>query len=209
MPDCIEDTGGYVVATPWDDPSYGDHLIQCCRQAGIPVEEIPVDSVLRDEPFLHRGIRRALRVPDATADSFLATRATIESAREHGAYAWNYHPVVKLLRRNDRIVGAECIDLITGEQVVILATVVVNAAGAWVAEIGALATVEIPLICSKGSMIATNYRIVNTVVTRLRWPSECDSVLPSHSVSVLGCTDVIVKTPAALSADVEEITRID
>jgi len=208
MPACIEDTGGYVVATPWDDPAYGDHLIQCCTRAGVPIEEVSVDRVLRDEPYLHRGIRRALRVPDATADSFLATRATIESAREYGAYAWNYHPVVSLLRRNDRIVGAECIDLISGERVVILAVVVVNAAGAWVGEIGALANVRIPLVCSKGSMIATNHRIVNTVVTRLRWPSECDSVLPSHSVSVLGCTDVVVNIPDLVGADAEEISRI-
>jgi glycerol-3-phosphate dehydrogenase len=208
MPGCIEDTGGYVVATPWDDPTFGDYLIECCNQAGIPIEEVSVGHVLREEPHIHPDIRRALRVPDAAADSFLATRATVHSAQEYGASTWNYHPVVKILKRNERVIGAECLDLCTGEEVKISAHLVINAAGAWVGEIGDLAGIKIPLVCSKGSMIATAYRVVDTVITRLRWPSDCDSVLPSHSVSVLGCTDVIVNSPNALSADAEEIQRI-
>ena len=208
MPGCLEDTGGYVVATPWDDPSFGDHLVECCNRAGIPIEEVPINRVLREEPYVHPGIRRALRVPDATADSFLATRATVESAREYGARAWNYHPVTKVHRESERILGAESTDLSTGEKVTISAEMVINAAGAWVGEIGAMAGVKIPLVCSKGSMIATSCRVVNTVITRLRWPSECDSVLPLHSISVLGCTDVVVDTLDRLCADAEEIHRI-
>jgi len=208
MPGCIEDTGGYVVATPWDDPSFGDYLIECCNRAGIPIEEIPVAQVLREEPYVHPGIKRALRVPDATADSFLATRATVKSAREYGARAWNYCPVVKIIRKGERVLGAECVNLSTAKQIAISASLVVNTAGAWVSEIGALAGIKIPLVCSKGSMVAAHCRVVGTVITRLRWPSECDSVLPSHSVSVLGCTDVVVESPNILNADAKEIQRI-
>lgn len=208
MPDCIEDTGGYVVATPWDDPGFGDYLIERCKQAGIPIEEVPVGQVLREEPYVNPDIRRALRVPDAAADSFLATHATVESARTYGAHAWNYHPVVAIRRVGERVVGADCIDLNKDEKISISAYVVINAAGAWVGEISTLAGIQLPLVCSKGSMIATACRVVNTVITRLRWPSDCDSVLPAHSVSVLGCTDVIVDNPNALSIDVAEIQRI-
>src|SRR5258708_505476 len=28
--DCIEDTGGVFVATPWDDPAYGDEVARAC-----------------------------------------------------------------------------------------------------------------------------------------------------------------------------------
>ncbi|MCS7260707.1 MAG: FAD-dependent oxidoreductase [Anaerolineae bacterium] len=208
MPGCIEDTGGYVVATPWDDPAFGDYVIECCQRAGIPIEEVPISQVLREEPYVNPGIRRALRVPDATADSFLATRATVESARAYGAYVWNYHPVVTILKAGERVIGAECIDLNKDEKVSVSARVVINAAGAWVGEIGTLAGIELPLICSKGSMIATACRVVNAVITRLRWPSDCDSILPSHSVSVLGCTDVIVDNPNASDVDTAEIQRI-
>src|SRR6202165_184838 len=58
-PDCIEDTGGYFVATPWDDPDFGDRFLAGCRSTGVPVQEVSVDVVLRDEPRLHPGIQRS------------------------------------------------------------------------------------------------------------------------------------------------------
>jgi glycerol-3-phosphate dehydrogenase len=208
LPHCIEDTGGYVVATPADDPGFADHLLERCQQAGVPVEEVPVGLVLRQEPFVNPGIRRALRVPDATADSFAATRSNVESARQYGARAWSYHPVTELLVRNHRVVGAVCRDLLKDEPVTVYADLVINAAGVWASQVAALAGVGIPIVCSKGSMIAAHQRIVNTAITRLRWPSECDSVLPCHSVSILGCTDVVVPDPDHFGVDAAEIRRI-
>src|SRR6058998_575569 len=40
--DCIEDTGGLFVCTPWDDPAFGDEFVAGCRATGVPVEEIRV-----------------------------------------------------------------------------------------------------------------------------------------------------------------------
>ena len=37
MPHCLEDTGGFFVVTPWDDPDFGDTFMEGCRKAGIPV----------------------------------------------------------------------------------------------------------------------------------------------------------------------------
>ena len=66
--DCIEDTGGLFVTTPWDDPAYGDRFAEGCRASGIPVEEIPVAEALRREPRLNRAISRGFTVPDAAID---------------------------------------------------------------------------------------------------------------------------------------------
>ena len=66
--DCIEDTGGLFVVTPWDDPAYGDRFLAGCRETGIPVEELAVGQALRREPRLHAGITRAFEVPDASLD---------------------------------------------------------------------------------------------------------------------------------------------
>src|SRR4030065_620390 len=33
MPHCLEDTGGYFVLTPWDEPGYAEKFVQGCRQA--------------------------------------------------------------------------------------------------------------------------------------------------------------------------------
>src|SRR5919198_1738695 len=34
--DCVEDTGGLFVCTPWDDPANGDTFVEGCRGTGIP-----------------------------------------------------------------------------------------------------------------------------------------------------------------------------
>src|SRR5574342_1034360 len=38
MPQCIEDTGGFFVLTPWDNPEYVPRFVEACRKSGIPVE---------------------------------------------------------------------------------------------------------------------------------------------------------------------------
>src|SRR5216117_706193 len=66
--DCVEDTGGLFVSTPWDDPAYGDDFLRGCQETGLPVEEIPVAESLRQEPRLEPRITRAFAVPDANLD---------------------------------------------------------------------------------------------------------------------------------------------
>src|SRR5947207_6376736 len=38
--DCIEDTGGFFVTTPWDDPAYADRFVEGCGATGVDCEEI-------------------------------------------------------------------------------------------------------------------------------------------------------------------------
>jgi glycerol-3-phosphate dehydrogenase len=54
--DCIEDTGGFFVTTPHDDPAYADRFAQGCRDTGVPCEEIDPARALREEPRLHPEI---------------------------------------------------------------------------------------------------------------------------------------------------------
>lgn len=195
MPFCIEDTGGYFVSTPWDDPAYAPQFVAGCRAAGIPVEEVPTSQMLREEPLLNPMITRCFRVPDAAADSFLAADANVESARQHGAQILNYHEVRDLIREDDRIRGARCLDLVGDEQISILADMVVNASGAWAGKIAATAGIPVRIIPGKGTMIAANHRIVNTVINRCKPPGDGDILVPIHTVAVIGTTDVPVADP--------------
>ncbi len=68
--DCIEDTGGLFVTTPWDDPEYADRFVRGCRESDVDCEEIRVAQALRDEPRLNPRISRAFRVPDANIDAW-------------------------------------------------------------------------------------------------------------------------------------------
>src|SRR6476660_5769622 len=38
--DCIEDTGGFFVTTPYDEPEYADRFAQGCKDTGVACEEI-------------------------------------------------------------------------------------------------------------------------------------------------------------------------
>ncbi|MBM3144251.1 MAG: anaerobic glycerol-3-phosphate dehydrogenase subunit A [Chloroflexi bacterium] len=216
MPHCIEDTGGFFVCTPWDDPGYADSFLEGCRVAGILVEEAPIGRMLAEEPLLDPQISRCFRVPDAAVDSFAAAHANVASAREYKADIFTYYEVIRLLTegggrrtavsdRSSAVVGALCHDLVKDEQVAIHADLVVNAAGAWAGKIGASAGVEIAIRPGKGAMIAVSQRIVNTVINRCKMPSDGDILVPAHTVAVMGTTDVQVPDPDSFAIEPWEV----
>jgi glycerol-3-phosphate dehydrogenase len=207
MPHCIEDTGGFFVLTPDDDPDYAPKFVNGCQTAGIPVEEISVRKMLQEEPLLNPNIMRCFRVPDASADSFLGADVNASSARQYGAETLRYHQVIELLTheasaannlsesQKKKVIGARCKDLIHDEEVEIYADMVVNASGAWAGSIAGTVGIQIEIIPGKGTMIAMNHRIVNTVINRCKMPSDGDILVPAHTVAVIGTTDVKVEDP--------------
>ena len=208
IPQCLEDTGGLFVTTPGDDASYIPLFLGGCQAAGIPVEEVPVATMLREEPRLNPAITRCFRVPDASADSFLAADLNARSAKEHGAEILPYHEVTKLLRQESgspRIVGAVCMDLASGEEIQIHSDFVVNASGAWAGRIAASAEIEIPMRPGKGTMVAVNHRVVHSVINRCKPPSDGDILVPAHTVSIIGTTDEPVADPDSLGIEPWEI----
>jgi len=201
MPHCIEDTGGYFVLTPEDDPGYIPQFLRGCEDAGIPVEEVLIRQMMDYEPHLNPEIRQCYQVPDAAVDSFAAAHANIASALEFSGQVLTYHEVIHLLTQDEgadnheRVIGALCHDLVNNENIEIYADLVVNAAGAWVGKIGSTANIEIAIRPGKGTMIAVSHRIVNTVINRLKMPSDGDILVPAHTVAVMGTTDEQVPDP--------------
>ncbi|HEX7098908.1 MAG TPA: anaerobic glycerol-3-phosphate dehydrogenase subunit GlpA [Acidimicrobiia bacterium] len=205
MPHCLEDTGGFFVVTPWDDEDYVPKFLEGCEKAGIPVDEIPVTEALRREPYLNPKITHCFEVPDAAADAFLAALSTIESAREHGGRFLPYHQVETLIRQGDRVVGARCRDLVNGEEVEISADMVVNATGAWAGRVAATAGIEFVVQAGKGTMVAMNHRVLNTVVNRCKMPSDGDIIVPIRTVAVIGTTDEGVPDPEKFAVEPWEV----
>ncbi len=190
---CIEDTSGFFVVTPQDEGDYPDRFAAACRRLDIPCAEIPVSSALRREPLLNPRISRVFEVSDAAADSFLATHATAQAARQAGAQLLTYHEVIGLHvcggDGNRTVSGASVLDMVSGEEVRIDADLVINAAGAWAGQIAGLAGVEMTGILGKGVMLATNHRLTNTVLNRCKMPADGDILAPIQTVSVIGTTD--------------------
>lgn len=197
MPHCIEDTGGFFVVTPWDDPAYVPRFLDGCRVAGIPVESLSITDMLREEPLLNSQITHCFRVPDGSADSFKAAASNAVSAREHGAMVLSYTIVQRLLvnKTQRRVVGAICYDRQHDEELTISADLVVNASGAWAGKVAASAGVIVSIVGGKGTMVAMNHRIVNTVINRCKMPADGDILVPAHTVSVIGTTDVKITDP--------------
>jgi glycerol-3-phosphate dehydrogenase len=205
LPSAIENTGGLFVALPEDPPEYVEPFVAGCQVAGIPAEEISPAVALKEEPLLNPKIVRAFHVPDAACDSFDATHALERSIRESGGEVWVRHKVVKLLREKTRVVGAELENVLTGERITLGADLVINCAGAWAGLVAALAKCPVKITPGKGTMLAMNSRLVNTVVNRLKPASDGDALVPIGTVAVMGTTEIIIDNPDQYSIGDEEI----
>jgi glycerol-3-phosphate dehydrogenase len=188
--DCIEDTGGFFVTTPHDDPAYADRFAQGCQDTGVPCEEIDTALALREEPRLHPEISRAFRVPDASIDVWKTVWAMARGAQQRGAHVLPYHAAIAVHRDGDEVTGARVRDSRTGEETDVHARVTVNAAGAWAGDVADMAGIEgVRILPGRGIMIAMNHRLVNTVINRCQLPTDGDILVPIRTVSVIGTTD--------------------
>lgn len=209
--DCIEDTGGLFVTTPFDDPAYADRFAQGCADTGVDCEEIPVAQALREEPRLTRDISRAFRVPDANIDVWKTVWAMGHGAQQRGARILPYHEITKIHRPDDgeEITGARARDARTGEDVEIQARVTVNAAGAWAGQVADMAGIEgVRVLPGRGIMIAMNHRLVNTVINRCQMPTDGDILVPIRTVSVIGTTDQHTDDPDDHTVHQDEVDRM-
>jgi glycerol-3-phosphate dehydrogenase len=188
--DAVEDTGGFFVTTPFDDPAYADKFAEGCRKTGVPCEEVEPAQALREEPRLNPRISRVFRVPDASIDVWKLVWALARGAQQHGARVLPYHEAVAVHRNGDRVNGARVRNVRTGDDIDIEAKLTVSASGAWAARIAEMAGIEgVHVTPGRGIMIAMNHRLVNTVINRCQMPTDGDILVPIRTVSVIGTTD--------------------
>ena len=132
-PACVEDTGGYFVATPDDPDDYVDGFPAACAASGVRCDEVAVAAVRAREPALSPALKRAFRGPGCDRRAVAADRrATSPTAASRGGDAWPYHRVVAMRRsgarhpRGRRRRRAE-----RDRSATITRRIVVSAAGAW------------------------------------------------------------------------------
>ncbi|MDF1498958.1 MAG: anaerobic glycerol-3-phosphate dehydrogenase subunit GlpA [Anaerolineales bacterium] len=204
-PTTIENTGGLFIATPADPLDYSDRWHAACQKLGVPADELSLSSLNEREPLLNPRIARAFELQDAALDSFDLAHLLKDNIEAAGGQVLLRHRLDRLRREGERTTGAEISDLITGRRFNLDAEVVVNAAGPWAAGVARLARVDLPLSLGKGTMVAMATRIVDTVVNRLKPPSDGDIIVPVGTVCVLGTTDTPVESPDALEIQPWEI----
>jgi glycerol-3-phosphate dehydrogenase len=208
VPHAIEDTGGFFVTTPDDDPAFADGWLAACRACGIDAEEIPVAEALRQEPALNPHISRAFRVPDASCDGFDVLTSLGAAIQALGGAVLIYHEVTDLILEKGSVSGAIIRNVRTEEESRLRAEMVVNAAGAWTGQIAAMAGCHVTVKPNKGTMVAMAYRFVNTIINRCHVPGDGDILVPVGTVAVIGTTSVTVDDPNDTSVQGWEIQRM-
>ncbi len=207
-PACIEDTGGYFVATPDDPDDYVADFPGVCSASGVPCEEVPVGDLLRREPALNPAIRRAFRVPDASMEPWQLIEANLADARSRGSEARPYHRLIGLERSGERLLAAQVADVRSGTVSTVAFRALVSAAGAWAGQVAGLAGVELAMSPGKGTMLVFNQRMTDAVINRCHQPGDGDIMIPVHTVAILGTTEVHVEDPDRYEVSRAEVAEL-
>ncbi|WP_203567642.1 anaerobic glycerol-3-phosphate dehydrogenase subunit GlpA [Aestuariimicrobium ganziense] len=209
QPQCVEQTGGLFIVGPDDDPEYSDRFLIGARATGVPCEEISPAEALRREPRINPRLQRAFAVQDGAVDGWQMVWGAARSAMEYGAQVLTYHRVTDVLVRDAKVVGVVATDEKRGEQVQIDCSFVLNAGGPWAGQIATMAGCEqVEVVPGRGIMIAMNHRLVNSVVNRCIHPADGDILVPVHTVSIIGTTDVRADDPDRLPIPREEVQQM-
>ncbi|PID50873.1 MAG: anaerobic glycerol-3-phosphate dehydrogenase subunit A, partial [Propionibacteriales bacterium] len=207
--DAVETTGGFFVSTPGDDPEFPDRFFAGAVAAKVPVEEVPVGMALKAEPRVNPGITRAFAVRDGSVDGWQMVWGAANSAKAYGAQILTYHEVTKIEHENETVRAVIATDRKTGEQVQIECTFVMNCAGAWAGHIAEMAGChDVQVVPGRGIMIAMNHRLVNSVINRCVYPTDGDILVPVHTVSIIGTTDVKAEDPDNLNIPAAEVQQM-
>ncbi|MDD6181483.1 MAG: anaerobic glycerol-3-phosphate dehydrogenase subunit GlpA [Desulfovibrionaceae bacterium] len=206
--ECVEETEGFFVLTPQDDPAYVDGWVEACDRAGIRAEQVDVAEARRLEPNLAPDILAVYRVPDACVDGFRLVWHNACSARRYGGELLTYHRVTGIEQQGGRIRGVTARNMISGEDVRIACDVVINAAGSWAGQVAQLAGLDVRVSPDRGTLIAFNHRFTSRVINRLHKSSDGDIFVPHGSITILGTTSSATDRPDSTTPTSAEVLRL-
>jgi len=207
-PHCIENTGGLFVAVEGDDEKYVADFPHLCSNCGIPVRALDIKDAHEFELSLSENLIAAYAVEDATIDPFKLSLENISQAQKLGTTLLCHKKVVGFKKSGNRIRAAYLLNTKTGEETIIEAEQVVNAAGVWAREVAAFAGISIDMLYSKGSLLVTENRLTKRVINRLRRPGDGDIVVPGGTASLLGTTSVRIKSLDRIYPTIKEVDLI-
>ncbi len=192
---CVEDTEGWFVRTPEDDPAFEHIWLNACARCGIAVTPVSLGEARRREPNLTRGAGAVYRVPDAAVDGFRLVWHNAMSARRHGAAVRTYTRVTGIDTAGGRVRGVWAQGTRGGDREYIPCDYCINATGSWAGEAAKLAGIKVNVAPDRGTLLAFNHRFTDRVVNRLRKASDGDIFVPHGSITIFGTTSVPTDRP--------------
>ena len=194
-PQCVDDTGGLFVAVRGDDDSYIADFSDRCAQCGISVAAVDPAVALEMEPCLSPDVIAAFMVEDASIDPFKLSLDNLAQAGALGTTLLLHHKVAGFERRGGHIDTVRLLDLRNGNDVTVRADQIVNATGSWAGEVAAMAGARIDMVYSQGSLIISQMRLSERVISRLRKAADADILVPAGTVSIFGTTSKRIDSP--------------
>lgn len=120
------------------------------RKSGVEIQMISIEEARKMEPMLAKDLRGALYSPTGgKVNPIRLTLAFAEAAKRLGAEILLHTKVTGLEKEGNRICGVKT------EKGSFYAGAVVNACGAWAAEVGSMAGLQIPILPRKGQLLVT------------------------------------------------------
>jgi glycerol-3-phosphate dehydrogenase len=205
---CVEQTGGLFVRLPGDSKRFREVFLKGCEEVGIPAEVLSSTKAFDLVPNLNPEIEEAIRVPDCSIDPFRLCLLNIRTSELRGGIIFTRHKVTEIIKAHGRCIGIKAIDQSTGMDKEIHGNIIINATGAWANIIASLAGSEVPMTLVKGSLVITNHRLTNMVISRLRHPSDGDIIVPNEAVCLAGTTSLSVEDPDRISIESPEVDTI-
>jgi len=153
-----------------------------------PHRRLTAEEARQAEPGLSPEVIGAVTMEEWGVDPHRLVFANVEDALAHGARALNHTRVTELIRDGGKVIGVRYRGS-DGGQSEARARVVVNAAGPWSPEVGAMAGVDVQLRPAKGIHIVYPHRISNFAISAESVDGR-DLLMVAHAgFTLLGTTD--------------------
>ncbi len=200
----LDNSDGYFLAMTDQEAEFGDRLASGCRAAGIPCTEEDVGEFLSMEPHVSRDLKRVMKVPDRVVHAFDFAAAVAAEARMQGAAIATNTEVTRIIASENAVTGLELAASSAKSRENF--DLVVNAAGPFTWNLLRESNIPSPEIMpSLGSMLVYDGRVTNSVLNRMRMPSDGDIIVPYGSSSILGTIATVVEDASNYTVDQEDI----
>lgn len=161
----------------------------------------------------HETAIGAVKYYDATVDDARLVATLVRTAHTYGARAANRTEVVRIVKdEHGTAVGAELVDLETGERLECRARAIINCTGVWTDDVSELADTEggLNVLASKGiHLVIPRERIQGTSGLFLQTEKSVLFFIPWSRYWILGTTDtpweLDRQNPVATAADIDYV----
>jgi glycerol-3-phosphate dehydrogenase len=156
---------------------------------GKPSTRLRAQELYALEPALRPGLAGAVTLDEWGIDAFRLCALNALDARARGADVRNWTEAREVLREGGRVRGVRFRDVLTGEEGVAEAPVVLNATGAWSPAFARRSGVAVPMRPGKGVHLTLDRRTSNYGVICSAVDGRQMFVMPHASESIVGTTD--------------------